>query len=258
MATPRSIIIDKRQASRCLLDIVQASFRLSRKKALDALRNRQVLICGGPCLDPQRRVKIGQHIQFHAHPPEPARPKLSEVGRQVVVRYVDEHLIVVEKPAGLTTVRHAEEVASLGKRAHKFLPPTLVDLLPAVLAHIGEPTGVKSRIRAVHRIDKETSGLVVLARTPETESHLGKQFRAHTIGRHYLALVRGQAKDARIASKIAADLGDGRRGSSDAKDGQHAVTHVRVIETLGEFDQLSLLRNRHHRACRIRRGADIN
>ena len=235
MATSRSIVIDKRQASRCLLDIVQAAFRLSRTKALDALRNRQVHICGGACLDPQRRVKIGQHIQFHANPPQPAKPKLSEVALQIVVRYVDEHVIVVEKPAGLTTVRHAEEVASLDKRAHKFLPPTLVDLLPAVLAHIGEPSGVKSRIRAVHRIDKETSGLVVLARTPEAESHLGKQFRAHTTGRNYLALVRGQAKNARIESKIAADRGDGRRGSSETQKGQHAVTHVRVVEWLGDF-----------------------
>jgi 23S rRNA pseudouridine1911/1915/1917 synthase len=85
----------------------------------------------------------------------------------------------------------------------------------------------------VHRIDKETSGLVVLARTAEAESKLGKQFRAHTIGRRYLALVRGQAKDARIESHLVADRGDGRRGSG--KDGQLAVTHVRVVERLGDF-----------------------
>ena len=85
----------------------------------------------------------------------------------------------------------------------------------------------------MHRIDKETSGLVVLALTPEVESHLGKQFRAHTIGRHYLALVRGQAKEARIESHLVADRGDGRRGSGD--EGQLAITHVRVVEALGDF-----------------------
>src|SRR5439155_24989716 len=108
---------------------------------------------------------------------------------------------VVEKPAGLTTVRHADEVESLGKRAKKFLPPTLVDLLPAVLTQQGERT--KGRIRAVHRLDKETSGLVVLARTQEAERHLGKQFRAHTVGRRYLAIVRGQARAARLESNFA-------------------------------------------------------
>jgi 23S rRNA pseudouridine1911/1915/1917 synthase len=140
-------------------------------------------------------------------------------------------VIVVEKPAGLTTVRHADEVQTLGKRAKKFLPPTLVDLLPGVLSSAGHRN--KGRVRAVHRIDKETSGLVVLARTAEAESHLGKQFRAHTIGRRYLALVRGKAKDARIESQFVADRGDGRRGSG--ADGQEAVTNVRVIESLGSF-----------------------
>src|SRR5439155_15062585 len=129
--------------------------------------------------------KIGQNIQFTSLllPGEgpgvrgKACPKLPEIARQIVVRYADDHILVVEKPAGLTTVRHADEVAALGKRAKKFLPPTLVDLLPMVLTSSGEPSPVRgrSRIRAVHRIDKETSGLVVLARTQEAETLLGKQ-----------------------------------------------------------------------------------
>ena len=74
MRTPRSIIIDRRLASRTLLEIVQASFRLSRKDALRALRDRQVRICGGVCVDPERRLKIGQHIQLDRQPHEPAKP----------------------------------------------------------------------------------------------------------------------------------------------------------------------------------------
>jgi 23S rRNA pseudouridine1911/1915/1917 synthase len=221
----RSIIIDRQTANQRLLDVVQASFQLSRKNALNALRERQVKICGGICVDPQRRVKLGQFIQLDAksHTPQ------SSLAKQIIIRFVDEHLIVVEKPAGLTTVRHADEVEG---RAKKFLPPTLVDLLPAVMAQQGKAN--KGRIRAVHRIDKETSGLVVLARTPEAERHLGKQFRAHTTGRHYIALVRGPAKDARIESNLVPDRGDGRRGTG--KDaGQNAITHVRVMELLGAF-----------------------
>ena len=242
MRKPHSVIIDPRLAKKRLVDVLQISFRLPRKDALAALRNKQVRICGGVCLDPERRVKVGQNIQVDRKPSPrdkqaDQKPGLPPMARQIVVRYVDEHIVVVEKPAGLTTVRHADEVQSLGPRARKFLPPTLVDLLPAVLAQSASACGVANRkpgrIRAVHRIDKETSGLVVLARTPEAESHLGKQFRAHSTGRHYLALTRGHAADARIESHLVADRGDGRRGSGEK--GQRAVTHVKLVEHLGDF-----------------------
>src|SRR5262249_36591918 len=140
-----------------------------------------------------------------------------------------EHILVVDKPAGLTTVRHAGERAELGRR-QRYLPPTLVDLLPQVVkARPGE------RFRAVHRLDKETSGLLVLARTPRAERELGLQFRKHSIERQYLALVRGQARDERTESFLVDDRGDGRRGSGAVDEGQHAVTHIKVLETLEHF-----------------------
>jgi 23S rRNA pseudouridine1911/1915/1917 synthase len=225
-----SLFVDQRLAQRSLLEVLQTGFRLSRKGSIDALKKRQVKICGGVCLDPQRRVQPGQHIQYE---PRSAKPKNANNAHGIVVRYADDAIVVVEKPAGMTTVRHADEIAALGPRARKHLPPTLVDLLPGVLARAGGPS--RQRIRAVHRLDKETSGLVVLARTSQTESYLGKQFRAHTTGRRYLALVRGQAKDARIESQFVPDRGDGRRGSQQGVRGQHAVTHIRVLEAFGDF-----------------------
>jgi 23S rRNA pseudouridine1911/1915/1917 synthase len=154
--------------------------------------------------------------------------------------------VVVEKPAGLTTVRHAEEAAEFGPRARRFLPPTLSDILPELLAKANKrrrrspgrrlrgPSG-STKVRAVHRLDKETSGLVVFARTPEAERHLGKQFRAHSIERRYQAIVRGQARSGTIETKLVGDRGDGRRGSTVTGAGQRAVTHVRVLEDFGEF-----------------------
>src|SRR5581483_3126684 len=88
---------------------------------------------------------------------------------------------------------------------------------------------------AVHRLDKETSGLLVLARTAEAERALGLQFRGHDVGRHYLALVRGRAHDQRIESHLVRDRGDGRRGSSATGEGQRAVTNVHVLEALGAY-----------------------
>src|SRR5262245_61781156 len=133
----RSITIDHRLAKRPLLDVLQSSFHLKRKAALDALRQKQVRICGGVCVDPTRRVRGGQTIQLEAD----AQHEKKQVSGsdQIMVRYVDDHVIVVEKPAGLTTVRHADEVASIGARKKKFLPSTLVDLMPGVLARQGTP-----------------------------------------------------------------------------------------------------------------------
>jgi 23S rRNA pseudouridine1911/1915/1917 synthase len=88
-------------------------------------------------------------------------------------------------------------------------------------------------VYAVHRLDRDTSGLVVFARNRAAERALGQQFRAHTVTRRYLALVRGRARPGKIESYLVRDRGDGRRGSSPA--GQRAVTHVRVLEELGEF-----------------------
>jgi 23S rRNA pseudouridine1911/1915/1917 synthase len=136
--------------------------------------------------------------------------------------------VVVDKPAALTTMRHAGEAAEFGRRAWRFLPTTLADLLPGLLGG--------GRVRAVHRLDKETSGLVVFARTVAAERHLGGQFRRHTVERRYLALVRGAAQSRRIESWLVRDRGDGRRGSgTKLGEGQHAVTHVRVVEKLGEY-----------------------
>jgi 23S rRNA pseudouridine1911/1915/1917 synthase len=139
----------------------------------------------------------------------------------------------VDKPPGLTTMRHAEEAAEFGARARRYLPATLADLLPGLLARAGERA---TAVRAVHRLDKETSGLVVFARTVEAERHLGRQFRAHSTDRLYLALVRGRAQEGRIESWLVRDRGDGRRGSSPKPgEGQRAVTHVRIVEDLGAY-----------------------
>jgi 23S rRNA pseudouridine1911/1915/1917 synthase len=131
-------------------------------------------------------------------------------------------------------MRHPEEAAEFGVRARRYLPPTLADLLPALLAR--ERPGERAWVRAVHRLDKETSGLVVFARTKEAERNLGNQFRAHTIERYYLAVVRGKAKPGRIESHLVQDRGDGRRGSgAEPGQGKRAVTNLRVVEDLGEY-----------------------
>jgi 23S rRNA pseudouridine1911/1915/1917 synthase len=236
----QNFVVSRAEAGRPLGEVLQARLHLSWSEARTLLRERRVQVHGVLCSDPTRRVRPGQQVRVIRRKASQGR-KLLEFGGGLhprraakldpwIIRFADAHLVVVEKPAGLTTMRHGEEVAEFGARARRFLPPTLADLLPALLP------GKKTRVRPVHRLDKETSGLAVFARTVEAERHLGRQFRAHTIERTYLAVVRGRAKPGRLESWMVRDRGDGRRGSAaQPGKGQHAVTHVRVVEELGAY-----------------------
>ncbi len=174
----------------------------------------------------------------------PAAPKPPRVSAPVThhsslitsdaIVYQDDAIVVVNKPAGLTTMRDRDEVAEFGDRGQAFLTKTLGGLLPGLLGIPGRP------VYAVHRIDRDTSGLVAFARTPKAAEALTQQFRRHSTDRRYLALTRGTPKAGKIESVFVRDRGDGRRGSAadaaDAfEDGKRAVTHVRVVEAFGPF-----------------------
>jgi 23S rRNA pseudouridine1911/1915/1917 synthase len=229
----RHFLIGAPESGRTLVNVLRARHSLSWSDARRLVRERRVCLDGQPCTDPTRRVRQGQRLELREPGPKADRQGTPEPG-QPVVRHVDDQLVVVEKPAGLTTMRHAEEEAEFGPRGRRYLPPTLADLLPALLGR--GRRGRQPRVRAVHRLDKDTSGLVVFARTVEAERALGAQFRDHTIERRYLAVVRGRARSGRIESFLVRDRGDGRRGSSpNPREGKRAVTHVRVVEELRDY-----------------------
>ncbi|MBP3954636.1 RluA family pseudouridine synthase [Gemmata sp. G18] len=163
--------------------------------------------------------------------PSTGRSHPSSLDLDAIV-YVDDAVVVVNKPIGLTTMRHKDEVDEFGAHGQRFLTKTLAGMLPALLGAPDRP------VTAVHRLDRDTSGLVVFARTSAAAENLTKQFRKHTTERRYLALTRGVPKSARIASVFVPDRGDGRRGSTTdliAEDGKRAVTHVFVPESWGDF-----------------------
>jgi 23S rRNA pseudouridine1911/1915/1917 synthase len=198
------------------------------------IQTRRARVNGELCLDPARRLKEGETVELLSRPA--AKPHQAE---SVVVRHLDEHVVVVEKPAGMSTVRHPAERDWTERR--KALSPTLEDLVPPLIARReGRPRkGLLPRLRVVHRLDKETSGLVVFARTVAAERALGKQFHAHTVTRRYLAVVPGSVRPQRIATWLVRDRGDGRRGSGEEGQGKEAVTHVDVVERLPGYTLLS-------------------
>ena len=207
----------------------------SWKQVRQFIVGRQVQINGELCLDPARRVKQGETITLLAKPAKMPAAYREEIN----IRHLDEHVAVVEKPPGINTVRHPAELH--WKQERRALAPTLQDRVQLALAErFQKPVAKLPRLRIVHRIDKETSGLVVFARTPLAERELGRQFHAHTVVRRYLAVVPGFVPPQTVRSFLVRDRGDGRRGSSeDETQGKEAVTHFDVAERLPGYTVVS-------------------
>lgn len=224
----------------------------SWSEAQQLVRARHVQINGNLCVDAGRRLTAGEVVRVL---PQPAA--LPPRDQDVRIVYCDPYVVVIEKPAGITTNRHPSERNWPARR--KQLQPTLDEMLPRIVARreqsrkpalrkkqrgksLEQPqkqrvAGARGWIRPVHRLDRETSGLMVFARTVQAESGLGKQFRDHSVQRRYLAIVQGQfGEPMRMESYLARDRGDGRRGSTPQADqGKHAVTHVNPLENLGDY-----------------------
>ncbi|HTN75432.1 MAG TPA: RluA family pseudouridine synthase [Pirellulaceae bacterium] len=210
------------------------------------LETRHIQVNGNLCIDENRRLNAGDVIKICPQPQAPP-PKQSDIK----IRYYDKHVIVVEKPSGMTTLRHNEEQD--WSRHRKDIAPTLDEVLPRVLGKLERnqaaappkkdrrfPHGRRGslpQVKAVHRLDRDTSGLMIFARSIQAERHLVQQFKQHTTHRSYLAVVHGgDLKAQTIETNLVRDRGDGRRGSkANAADGQRALTHVKPIERLGDF-----------------------
>src|SRR5437660_2471534 len=119
------------------------------------IETRRVRVGGDLCLDPARRLKEGEVVELIAEPLAPRRH-----ADDLNLRHLDEHVVVVEKPSGINTVRHPAERD--WKPDRKALSPTLEDLVPRQIARVEGRVqkGPPPRLRVVHRLDKETSGLV--------------------------------------------------------------------------------------------------
>jgi 23S rRNA pseudouridine1911/1915/1917 synthase len=197
---------------------------------------RRVKVGDAICSDEARRLKEDEVIVLLEHPkplPRVAHPE------RLVIRHLDEHVVVVEKPASVNTVRHPAELEWSEQR--RELDPTLEDLTQWAIAHQQQrPARELARLRIVHRLDKETSGLLVFARSVLAERELGMQFRKHTVVRRYLTVVPGLLSAQTLRSNLVEDRGDGRRGSTQLPGvGKEAITHIAVEERLPGYTLLS-------------------
>jgi len=198
-------------------------------------------------LDSAFRLESDQEVTVF--PQKQTGARKTKVFKEPKIVYLDDDVVVVDKPEGLTTIRHPREVEEYGDRA-KFLPRTLTQILPTLVSRKGgkrKRKGTPPPLRAVHRLDKETSGLLVFARNSKAASHLGKQFKDHTVRRKYLAVVCGEVFSGRLETLLVRDRGDGIRGSHP-KTGKTAITHVKFLKAFGDYSlaECSLETGRTH------------
>jgi len=197
--------------------LVAERFTLSRRAAQEAIRNGRIDLAGDRCDEPGREVEPESPVEFF-----PSRPKLRKVATRLRVLFEDRHLILVDKPAGLLTLPTPEqERDTLLARVGHYL----------TLRHGGRP-----HVGIVHRLDKDTSGALAMAKSPEAARGLQELFRAHDIERQYLAVVEGAVRreSGTIDLALVEDRGDFRRGvAREPGEGRRAVTHFRVIERFG-------------------------
>jgi 23S rRNA pseudouridine1911/1915/1917 synthase len=192
----------------------------SRSQVARMIKAGLVTVNGSPARA-SASLRAGDRVEI-APPPQAATPPPSESAPAIDIIHSDAELIVVNKPAGMT-VHHAP--------GHP--DGTLVDALLArfpELAAMAEPDGVM-RPGIVHRLDKDTSGVMVVARTQFARTSLARQFKDRTVRKVYLAIVRGVVSPDRMT--IARPLGrhplERKRMSVSSRHPREALSHVGVL-----------------------------
>ncbi len=210
---------------------VRSLFQVSWGRARAWITSGKVRVGQDVVTEPASRVRSGAHLEVDE---AARRPRPAGLGDDQVV-FVDAQVVVVAKPAGVSTVPFdATETGTLDERVRSWL------------ARRGlAPRGVRPSLGVVHRIDKETTGLVVFTRTWLAKQSLTSQFRAHTVHRRYVAIAHGDVPSGALHSVLVGNRGDGLRGSAPAArrralarapegttGAREAVTHVERLEAL--------------------------
>jgi 23S rRNA pseudouridine1911/1915/1917 synthase len=198
----------------------------SRSRLQQLLERGQVSLGGATVKDANYRVKPGDVFTMEVPPAAPATPQGQDIPLAVV--YEDKDLIVIDKPAGLVV--------------HPAAGNPDGTLVNALIAHCGASAlaiGGEARPGIVHRLDKDTSGLLVAAKSERAMASLAKQFANHTIERAYNAVVWGAPRDASglIESQIGRNPFDRKRMTVLRSGGKTARTRYRVLEKYGPAER---------------------
>jgi 23S rRNA pseudouridine1911/1915/1917 synthase len=216
-----SFTINKSQCGQRLdIFLAQGDAAISRSHVKCVIEDGDVLV-NGIIPKVSQRLKEGDIIVLTQRPPQEATALPQDMPLNIV--YEDEAIIVINKPAGMV-------VHPAPGNADK----TLVN---ALLFHCHDLSGIGGVLRPgiVHRLDKDTSGLIVAAKSDEAHRHLSAQFEKHEVQKKYLALVWGNTKDKQgeIVKPVGRHTIDRKKMSTNTKRGKEAITFWKVIERYG-------------------------
>lgn len=208
---------------------------LSRERLKSLIAAGEVRVAGTAMRDPSKKVAGGEIVDVAVPAPVPAAAQAQDI--PLAISFEDDHLLVVDKPAGLVVHPAAGN-----------LDGTLVNALLHHCAGRLSGIGGVARPGIVHRIDKDTSGLLVVAKTDRAHEGLAKQFAAHSVERAYAAVVAGQLTPpaGRIEGALARSAAN-RQKMAIVPDGRgkHAVTYY---QTLGPLKDAAMIE------CRLETG----
>ena len=167
------------------------------------------------------KIKTGDKIELFEKEPEPLAVKGEEIPLEIV--YEDDDLMVINKPRGMVV--------------HPAPGHTSGTLVNAVLSHAGESlSSINGVLRPgiVHRIDKDTSGLILVCKNDFSHKALAKQLEEHSITRRYHAICSGRLKEEQgtVSAPIGRDEKNRKQQAINYKHGKDAITHYRLLENL--------------------------
>lgn len=199
----------------------------SRSFLKKLIKERCASLNGRVCTRPSRRVAEGDHVEVEYQ--APSIPDLVPENIPLEILFEDSDMVVVNKPSGL--VVHPAPGHYTGTLVHAVMYHCPDFQHPSC----GAPEDAAVRPGIVHRLDRFTSGVMLVAKTRRALDHLARQARDHDFERRYLALVKGEFKIAtgRINASIGRSLTDRSRMSVTAVRGRDAITHFKVVERFG-------------------------
>ena len=175
-------------------------------------------------IKPSYRVRASDVIEVSLPPPEDVSACVPPEDIAIAVLYEDDDLLVVDKPRGMTV--------------HPGAGRTTGTLVNALLGRQMNLSGIGGPLRPgiVHRLDRNTTGVMIVAKTDQAHLRLAADLAAHRVGRHYLALVRGNIveNEGVVDASIGRHAVDRKRQAVVA-GGRRAVTHFRTLERFGDY-----------------------
>lgn len=196
---------------------------LSRSRIQQLINQGCVTSAGATITDSSRKVKQGEVYEITLPPPEESEIRAIQIELDII--FEDKHLLIINKPAGMTV--------------HPAPGHTNDTLVNALLAHCQDSLsgiGGVTRPGIVHRIDKDTSGLLVVAKHDVAHRNLAAQIEKRTLKRQYLAVVKGVPKPlaGKIEGNIARSTVNRKKMAVVKSGGKTAVTHYKTEEVFGD------------------------